>query len=257
MIQNKKVVTEGLIAHALDFLILPLISIDEYESKIDDKRVIVVGFYVNDEDPAEDLSNFIDKSNLEILDTEVSPAPTRDGHYMVFVEIRRNEEFVAILLDILSEIKNLCNIKNWKMKCPGIVDPILITRESLQDNLILDDREIIEVPDEDEEIKNDINNKQESSKKKDDEIDESVEFWKNAVSDKIELDDKTIKIHKFGTVYEFDILQTMPSGPMNMNEIQQVSALQSLLGPSYSVWSMDNALIVESNNEVWALKSSI
>jgi hypothetical protein len=44
---------------------------------------------------------------------------------------------------------------------------------------------------------------------------------------------------------------------MNMNETQKVSALQSLLGPSYSVWSMDNALIVESNNEMWALKSTV
>ena len=59
-------INEGLTMNALDGLITPMLSIDEYESKISDKRAIVVGFFVQEEDPANDLSNFIDRSSHPI-----------------------------------------------------------------------------------------------------------------------------------------------------------------------------------------------
>ena len=71
---------EGMRENDLDDLVLPLITIDEYVSKIgDDKEVIVVGFFVEDEDPANDLSRFIDRSVTNILDTDVSPVPNEEG----------------------------------------------------------------------------------------------------------------------------------------------------------------------------------
>ncbi len=108
---------EGMREGDLDDLVLPLLSIDEYVSKIgDDKEVIVVGFFVEDEDPANDLSRFIDRSVTNILDTDVSPAPNEEGYFLVFLEVKRDEKFVNLLLQVLDEISNLVNIKKWTFK---------------------------------------------------------------------------------------------------------------------------------------------
>ena len=105
---------EGLSRNALEYLVMPLVTIDEYESKIDDRRVIVTGFYVTDIDPATDLSVFIEKSSIRPLDTEVSPAPTDDGYYLVFVEMTRNEEYPTRVVEMCQQVSNLTAIKKWQ-----------------------------------------------------------------------------------------------------------------------------------------------
>jgi len=107
-------ITEGLLEHDLDFTIMPLISIDEYQSKIDDRKAIVVGFYVTEKDPAQDLATFIEKGIVRVLDTDVSTAPTEDGHYLVFVELDRDSKFPKKLLKIIDEINNITNVKDWE-----------------------------------------------------------------------------------------------------------------------------------------------
>lgn len=110
-------ITEGMRESDLDDLVLPLLSIDEYVSKIaDDKEVIVVGFFVEDEDPANDLSRFIDRSVTDILDTDVSPAPNEEGYFLVFLEAKRDKNFVKMLLQVLDEISSLVNINKWTFK---------------------------------------------------------------------------------------------------------------------------------------------
>ena len=105
---------EGLDRNALEYLVMPLVTIDEYESKIDDRRVIVTGFYVTDLDPATDLSVFIEKSSIRPLDTEVSPAPTDDGYYLVFVEMTRNEEYPTRVVEMCQQVSNLTATKKWQ-----------------------------------------------------------------------------------------------------------------------------------------------
>jgi len=105
--------TEGLRRGDLNHMILPLISIDEFLSKIDDRTVIVVAFYAYEEDPAHDLSNFIERSPTNVLDTDVSPAPTREGYYVTFVEIKRDQKFISKLLKILAEVDNQSEAAFW------------------------------------------------------------------------------------------------------------------------------------------------
>ena len=72
--------------------ILPTVSIDEFEPKAgDNENVIVVAFYLIDQDPAEDLNTFIQRGVVDTLDVEVSPNTDDDGRYLVFVEMARNE----------------------------------------------------------------------------------------------------------------------------------------------------------------------
>lgn len=139
---------EGLTFNALEDLVLPLITIDQYESKISDRRVIVTGFYVDDQDPADSLSSFIDRSSHLILDTEVSPNPAINGKYIVFVEIQRDENFPKILIDLLKDIKSLCKIdlSSWMFDAPDLSDPLPVTFENLKNNIILDQDDILELP---------------------------------------------------------------------------------------------------------------
>lgn len=108
------IIQEGLKQGDLQDLVLPMLTVDEFSSKIDDNQIIVVGFYCFEEDAAHDLSNFIERSPVNVEDTEVSPAPSREGYYLCFVEIRRNPQFPQKLMDLLAEVSRLTNITNWQ-----------------------------------------------------------------------------------------------------------------------------------------------
>jgi hypothetical protein len=114
----------------LEDLVLPLISVDEFESKINDDAM-VFGFYVNDHDAAFDLNRFIQKSPGAIIDTEVSPAPDQRGYYVVFFEILTNAKVAGIVAQIIDEVSPLVNIDNWQMQVRGQDDLIDFSEEKL------------------------------------------------------------------------------------------------------------------------------
>lgn len=124
--------TEGMRGGDLEDLVLPLISVDEYESKIDDSA-IVVGFYVNEHGAAEDLNRFIQKSPVEIIDTEISPAPDQHGYFMVFVELLKNARLARNVTEILDEVSPLTNVTHWKMQVRDHTDLIPFTEEAFTD----------------------------------------------------------------------------------------------------------------------------
>lgn len=97
--------------------VLPEISIDEFEPKAgDDKDVIVVAFYLDDEDPAEDLNTFIQRGFIDTLDVEVSPSTDKDGHYVVFVEMSRDDGFPNKFQALLKDVENLTGKMDWKVR---------------------------------------------------------------------------------------------------------------------------------------------
>jgi len=112
--------TEGLRENDLQELVLPLLTIDEYDSKVDDDA-IVIGFYVQDLEPANDLNRFIQKSSVVLLDTEVSPAPDENGYFLVFVEFTRDDDVKMKINMIVEEIQNLVGIdpSEWTFTCYG------------------------------------------------------------------------------------------------------------------------------------------
>lgn len=96
--------------------VYPDISVDEYESKTgDNAEVIVVAFYTIEEDAAKDLDDFIEKSSIEVLDVDISPNPTEDGKYMVFVEMKRAPDFFEKFFSIIEEVENLSGELDWKV----------------------------------------------------------------------------------------------------------------------------------------------
>lgn len=110
-----EIINEGLFSNDLAGLVLPLISIYEYEPKIE-KDAIVVAFYVKEANAAEDLSVFIEKSAIDgILDCEVSSAPDEDGDYLVFVELSKDVK-TSTIIHVVKLINHLCDVKNWKFE---------------------------------------------------------------------------------------------------------------------------------------------
>lgn len=115
------ILREGMRSGDLEDLVLPLVSVDEFESKVDDDA-IVLGFYVSDHDAANDLNRFIQKSPVPILDTEVSPAPDEHGYYFVFFEIIKDNDLAKNVKQVLDEVSELAKIDNWRLRVRGVKD---------------------------------------------------------------------------------------------------------------------------------------
>tara|TARA_B100000073_G_scaffold235761_1_gene197226 strand:- start:1508 stop:1912 length:405 start_codon:yes stop_codon:yes gene_type:complete len=106
-------IKEGLVYGDLEKLVLPKLSIAEYEPKTgNEEDVIVIAFYVKDDKPAQDLASFMEKGATDILDTEVSPNPDDDGNYLVFVEIK-NENIMDTVMKLLEDVNRIVKVESW------------------------------------------------------------------------------------------------------------------------------------------------
>jgi hypothetical protein len=98
-------------------LVYRVIEIDSYKSKMgSDQDIVVISFTVNEEQPAKDLSDFIEKGYSFVLDADVSPGELDDGMYRVFVEIERDKHVPEQVMELMDGIKKLTNNKNWKFR---------------------------------------------------------------------------------------------------------------------------------------------
>lgn len=106
---------EGMRPGDLAGLVLPLLSVDEYEAKID-PGAVAIGFYVHDQDAAQDLNRFLQKSPVPLLSSEVSPAPDQHGYFLVFVEMLPSRQIGRDLQSLLREVEPLCDVAHWKVR---------------------------------------------------------------------------------------------------------------------------------------------
>lgn len=253
---------EGLKSHELDYLILPLVSIDEYKSKIDDRKAIVVGFYVTESDPANDLATFIEKGSTPVLDTDVSPAPTIDGYYLTFVEIDRNKKFPNIMMEIIKEINNITNIKNWEFSPYGSkeTDNYELTEENIKKYVNLDPDSI--------EIDDDIEDENTENIKSTEIIDiaENINtFLSDGLFESLSTDDDVLYINQLGHTYKYKIVEysyEQPDVPILIGtfddpKMVESRRLQSLFGHNYSVYPSDNHILIVNENGYLLLDTNI
>jgi len=114
---HQKQIFEGLRPGDLEDLVLPEITVDDFEPKSGSpENVVVVSFYVKDLDPAQDLASFIERGAHNILDTEVSPSPDEEGNYLVFVEMHRDETLTDSFMKVLEDIKKVVSIDKWNVE---------------------------------------------------------------------------------------------------------------------------------------------
>lgn len=229
---------EGLKEGDLEQLVLPLISVDEYESKLDDDS-IVISFYVQDRDPAADLNRFIQKGPTAILDTDLSPAPNEDGYYMVFVEILRDANFPKKVMAILDSLEGLTGIQSWRGMLYDVEGTQPVTEEVLQTNVRL-------VPVEDEEVEDEVS-------------EELTEFFRNSDLENLVVEGHRLTLEGATASYSldfvdlgaFDTLQernAVLTQGLRLDEAAQynVSRLKALLGDLWVVEHLQNHVLLSN-----------
>jgi hypothetical protein len=109
-------IKEGVEYGDLSGLVDSKVSIAEFMPKTGtEEDVIVLGFFVKDEEPAKDLAKFIERGVTPMLDTEVSPNPNDIGMYIVFVEVE-NEDLMNTTLSLIHDIRGLTKNKSWDIQ---------------------------------------------------------------------------------------------------------------------------------------------
>jgi hypothetical protein len=109
--------TEGLRRGDLKDMVMGTFTVDQYQSKMGlDKNIIVLRFRAADKEPAIDLMEFIERSYDFVLDSDKSSGEEKDGNYSVFVELERTDEAPKQIKRLLSDISQLCAIKDWRFR---------------------------------------------------------------------------------------------------------------------------------------------
>jgi hypothetical protein len=226
-----RLIQEGLQKGDLNGMILPLLSVDEYESKIDDKNVIVVTFYCFEEDPAHDLSNFIERSPHTPLDTDVSPAPSKEGYYLTFVEIKRNSEFVDKLLNILKEVHNLTDVTEWQFTSNQLPKGkvLSVTKQNLEKHVQTEP----------------VADKTTVTTKK------LSEWLQHSSLHDFELQENQLTLIRSSQHVTYEVVQfqdQIPTGALQLSEhvVHEAKMLERMLAGAYTVWPMHNHMVIHN-----------
>lgn len=108
---------ESLLSGDLKMLVNNIFEVDSYKSKMgSDNDIVVLSFTVDGADPASDLVEFVEKGYDFVLDADSSPGELDDGKYKVFVEIERNRRVAEQILELLSGVRNLAEVDDWKFR---------------------------------------------------------------------------------------------------------------------------------------------
>jgi hypothetical protein len=114
---------ESLSFKDLEGLLKPTIHVDEFSSKMgDDDDIIVISFFVRDDQAAKDLMMWFEKGYDFVLDADKSPGEIRPGRFLVYVEIRRRSTaggHVEQLLDDLNTLTEFEGASAWTMHYRG------------------------------------------------------------------------------------------------------------------------------------------
>lgn len=98
-------------------LVDDVFDVDSYASKMgDDKDIVVISFTVEDQEPAKDLVNFVERGYDFVLDADATPGEVEDGRYKVFVEIERNRRIGEQVMEILDGVGKLTGIDKFKFR---------------------------------------------------------------------------------------------------------------------------------------------
>lgn len=101
----------------LKHLVDDIFEIDSFASKMgEDKNIVTISFSCKDKQPAEDLSNFLEKGYGFILDADVTAGEQSDGTYKVFVELQRERVVHDNIMEILDGVGKLTGIEKFRFR---------------------------------------------------------------------------------------------------------------------------------------------
>jgi hypothetical protein len=99
---------EGLQYKDLDGMMKPTMHVDEFAAKMgDDADIIVVSFFVRDQQAAKDLVGWFEKGYDFVLDADRSPGEIKPNRYLVYVELRRRSAAPQHIQQLLADLATL------------------------------------------------------------------------------------------------------------------------------------------------------
>ncbi len=119
---SQRQLSESLEYKDLEGLLKPTIHVDEFSSKMgDDDDIIVVSFFVRDQQAAKDLMNWFEKGYDFVLDADKSPGEIKPNRYLVYIEIRRRSNAGGNVETLLDDLNTLTEFKvnDWTMHYRG------------------------------------------------------------------------------------------------------------------------------------------
>lgn len=137
--RTQKKISEGLEYEDLKGLIDDNVMIDMHKPKIgSEEDTVVVAFDVTYEDPAKDLSQFIETGALEHLDVEVSTAPDQDGTWKVFVEFMRDHDLYEKIEAMLNSVDQITSREDgeWTYRAFNVKEPVEFNQENFKRDVI-------------------------------------------------------------------------------------------------------------------------
>lgn len=243
----------------LQHTVSPLISVDEFEPKAGlSKEIIVIGVDVMNEKVAKELDIFIQRGDLDTIDSEPSPNPDENGHYVLFVEFKRDEAFKDRLIKFLKDIENITGKMKWMIK-PYLADKAFkLSDEKLFDFIITDPNSYVD--------------KQTflSSVSRQNSVKESIrEFFRDSNLKNLTIDEKRVIFSTYkrmsGTMVGFGecnkvlkrnrLLET----PVKLIDVpREVGSLRKMLGETWDVHSIgEYAAITNESGRVLLVKNLI
>ena len=240
--QHRNTLAEAIRRMDLRGCIQPLISIDEYQPKTGrESEVIVVTFYANDEDPARDLKRFLDKSFVEILDSDVSPNSDEHGKYLVFVEFKRDGSFWDDFFSIVKEVENLTGKLDWQVK-PYLSDTAFdIEQDSWESYVITDSSSYMTKAEFEAAMSESIRS-----------------FFSYTDVDDVDMNEGRLRITNFGKTsdFVFEAISTQKSAQRLIENSAyatylpvEIRRLQSALGPSCELYLLKEKIVLQNQNK--------
>ena len=136
--QQHQQLNEGLRSKDLKDLVSDLFTVDQYCSKMgEDRDVVVIGFQVNEKNPAADLMEFMERGYQFILDADMSSGEEHDGRYQVFVEIERTPNLPGQIEDLLRGVGQLTDIREWRFRYQKSPKSVEYTKETIKEHVPL------------------------------------------------------------------------------------------------------------------------
>ena len=120
--QSQPRLFEALEYKDMEGMLKPTIHVDEFVSKMgDDDDIIVVSFFVKNQQAAEDLMAWFEKGYDWVLDADTSPGEISPGRYLVYIEFRRRSTAGTHVNAALSDLDTLTEFEpaDWNMVYDG------------------------------------------------------------------------------------------------------------------------------------------
>lgn len=123
---------------------LPIVNIDQYESKIgDNSDYVTISFTMNSKAASDDLCSWLERGYDWVIDADTSPGEVNKGKFLVFVEMNRRLRVPERIIEMLDDLETLTGLtlKDWKL---NIGDKFLpVNEESIRDNITLSPHDYI------------------------------------------------------------------------------------------------------------------